>query len=183
MKLIIAAFVFFLTLSLTYKVSANEPKACSPGTNENCAQSKGESHGPNHGAEQGAKDNTHQEGHNDLSKKMNSLFPEKQKDPRVSTRPLQVKLESPKFLTVVSAPSVKLGWSDGAGATSYHLQVATDPNFKWLLVNEHFVKGSSYDLAKLEAGKRYFWRVASVKDDNISMFTKSLFVSSAFDTK
>lgn len=165
MKLIIALFVFFLTLSLTYKISANEAETCSMTANESCAE---------HG-EKGE--------HNELSAKMNSLFPEKQKDLQVSERPLQVNLKTPKFLAVISDPSVKLIWSQGVGATSYHLQVATDPNFKWLVINDYWVKEPSYQMTNLEPNKRYFWRVASVNESNISMRTKSLFVSSAFDTK
>ena len=183
MKLILATFVFFLALSLTYKTTAAETETCSAGTTENCAHSKGESTAANHGVEHGAKDTGHHGEHNELSKKMNSLFPQKEKDPTQSTRPLQVKLHSPKFLEVVGAPTAKLTWEAGEGATSYHVQVATDPNFKWLVANDYWVKTPSFEVSKLEAGKRYFWRVASVRESNISMYTKTLFVSSAFDTK
>ena len=185
MKLILATFVFFLALGLTYQVSASDNnETCTAGTNENCAQSKSESNGANHGVQQSAHDQGGEHGaRNELSKKMNSLFPQKVKDPTQSTRPLQVKLQSPKFLETVTAPTAKLTWEAGEGATSYHVQVATDPNFKWLIANDYWVKTNAFDATKLEAGKRYFWRVASVKEGNISMHTKTLFVSSAFDTK
>ena len=181
MKLFLAVFVFFLTLSLTYKVSAAENETCTATATEKCAPNKSEGH-ESKLAVQHSEHSEHGE-HNELSKKMNSLFPEKVKDPTQSTRPLQVKLQSPKFLEVVSAPSTKLTWEAGEGATSYHVQVATDPNFKWLVANDYWVKTNTFDATKLEAGKRYFWRVASVKESNISMYTKTLFVSSAFDTK
>ena len=154
MKLVFALVVFFLALGLTFKTVA--------------AGTGGGSHGGGHG---------------DLSARMNSLFPEKQKNPAVGTAPRQTKLVSPKFMSKVPGGAVKLEWSETAGATNYHVQVATDPNFKWVILNNHFAKGTSIDFSTAEAGKRYFWRVAAVKDDNISMHTKSNFVSSAFDTK
>ena len=69
MQVVLALFVFFLTLSLTYKVSANEPQVCSATINQNCTQSNE----PHHGSKQSGEHNDHSE----LSTKMNSLFPEK----------------------------------------------------------------------------------------------------------
>ncbi len=155
MKLVVALFVFILAMSLSFESTAE-------------------------GTDAGA---DHAAGHGDLSTKMNSLFPEKQKNPAVALPPQQTKLVAPKFLSSVPAGAVKLQWSETSGATDYHVQVATDPNFKWILVNEYFAKGTSLDFATAEAGKRYFWRVAAVKSENISIHTKSLFVSSAFDAK
>ncbi|MBC7467111.1 MAG: fibronectin type III domain-containing protein [Bdellovibrio sp.] len=192
MKPFVAFVVFILAIGLSAKSIAAEtnkapaPEVCTPDKTENCAahgeQSKGESHGASHGTpEHGGQ--AHGGGHNELSTKMNSLFPEKQKDPTHVQRPEVAKLVAPKFLDKVSGTTAKLQWSAGPHATTYHVQVATDPNFKWLVANELNVAGTSYDLANLEAGKRYFWRVASVNAENESMYTKSLFVSSAFDTK
>ena len=178
MKLFLAVFVFFLTLSLTYKVSSAENESCTATATEKCAPNKSEAHESKHAAQHSG----HGE-HNELSKKMNSLFPEKQKDLAFSDRPAVVKLASPKFLEVISGPTAKLNWSPVDRATNYHVQVATDPNFKWLVANEHWVKETTFEVSKLEPGKRYFWRVASFKDDNLVSHTKSLFVSSAFDTK
>ncbi len=158
MKVVLALFVFFLAAGLTFKSIAEEHQVV------------------NHKIQHGG-------GHSELSDRMNSLFPEKQKNPAVSARPEQTTLAEPKFLAKVPAGTVQLKWSETAGATNYHVQVATDPNFKWLVINDHWIKTNSFDFIAAEAGKRYFWRVASVKNDNISMYTKSLFVSSAFDSK
>ena len=158
MKVVVALFVFFLALGLTIKTIAADQ---------------------GHGDQQ----TEHSGGHNELSDRMNSLFPEKQKNTAVSARPKQTQLEEPKFLAKVPTGTVQLKWTETSGATNYHVQVATDPNFKWLLVNDHWIKNTNYDFTAAEPGKRYFWRVASVKNDNISMYTKSLFVSSAFDSK
>lgn len=157
MKFVFAALVFILALSIVPKTLAAEQKAAA-----------------GHG------DQDHKE---KLGKTMNSLFPQKQKDSSHSTSPTVVKLTSPKFLAKVSGTSTKLEWSAAEGATSYHVQVATDPDFKWLVANELSVKGTSFEATQLEADKNYYWRVAAVKGENDSMFTKSLFVNSAFKTQ
>ncbi len=176
MKFVLSAFVFFLALGLSLKSVAstpkNSPETCTAET-QNCEATK-EAHSKHKGAE-----NAHGNG---LSEHMNSLFPEKQKNPTVTARPTSVKLTSPKFLAKVSTPTVKLEWAAADGATSYHVQVATDPNFKWLVTNEHFVKTTSYDMANLQPGQKYYWRIASLKGENDSSFTKSLFISSVFAT-
>ncbi|MFZ3231755.1 MAG: fibronectin type III domain-containing protein [Pseudobdellovibrio sp.] len=182
MKPLIAFFVFILALGLSYTTVANETEVCTAEKTENCShQTNEEKSGASHATAHAAA--PHGGEHNELSTKMNSLFPEKHKDTSHSIRPAITKLMAPKFLAQVPSGTVKLQWNEGVNATSYHVQVATDPNFKWLVVNDYSVKGTTYDAVNLEVGKRYFWRVASVKSENESMSTKSLFVSSAFDTK
>lgn len=158
MKFAIASLVFILALSIA-------PKSVAAG-----------------GGSEGGHGNK-ADHHKELGKKMNSLFPEKQQDTSHSTRPEVVKLTTPKFLGKVSGATAKLEWTAVQGASSYHVQVATDPNFKWLIAENHSVKGTTFEATSLEADKKYYWRVASVKGENDSMFTKSLFVSSAFTTQ
>lgn len=157
MKFVITAFVFILALSITPKVLAADTGKAGHGSKE--------------------------DHHEKLGKEMNSLFPQKQKDAGFSVPPSVVKLTSPKFLAKVSGATAKLEWAAATGATSYHVQVATDPNFKWLVANELWVKTTSFEATQLEADKKYYWRVAAVKGENDSMFTKSLFVNSAFATQ
>lgn len=170
MKFAVSALVFILALSITPKTLANQPnEVCTADKKENCVEQKVDKAGHD-------KANHHEK----LGKEMNSLFPPKHKDPAHSASPNTVKLTSPKFLAQISGASVKLEWSVAEGASNYHVQVATDPNFKWLIANDAFVKGTSFEATQLEAGKKYYWRVAAVKGQNDSMFTKSLFVSSVF---
>lgn len=178
MKFIVAAIVFILALSITPKVVASEhSEVCTADKKENCVENKAEhkTEKAGHGKE---KDH-----HEKLGKTMNSLFPQKEQNPAVSVRPSVVKLTSPKFLAKVSGATAKLEWTAANGASAYHVQVATDPNFKWLVANELWVKGTSFEATQLEADKNYYWRVAAVKGENESMFTKSLFVNSAFTTQ
>lgn len=180
MKFIVAALVFILALSITPKTVAAEHAAeavCSADQKENCPDPKAGQQAEKGG--HGSKEDHHEK----LGKTMNSLFPQKQKDPTHSARPTVVKLISPKFLAKISGASTKLEWTATEGATAYHVQVATDPNFKWLVANELWVKGTSFEATQLEADKHYYWRVAAVKGENDSMFTKSLFVNSAFTTQ
>ncbi len=124
--------------------------------------------------------------HNGLPAKMNSLYPEKQADHSRAVKPAVIEISAPAFLSNVAAGTVKLEWTSGTtvnGSVQYHVQVATDPNFKWLVANEHFVKNNMFEFTKAEAGQKYFWRVASFKGDNNSSYTKSNFVSSVFSVK
>lgn len=169
MKFFIAAFVFFLTLGLTTKTIASEPEAtaCKAESTEKCAD-------PATGHAKA--------GHKDHSAEMNSLFPEKQQNPKLSSRPSVVEITAPKFLSKISGPA-KLEWKEARGANTYHVQVATDPNFKWLVAEDHFVKTNSFGFEKAEACRKYFWRVAAYNTDNDSTFTKSNFTSSVFIAK
>jgi hypothetical protein len=51
-----------------------------------------------------------------------------------------------------------------------------------LVTEDHFFKGTSFDVKNLEEGKHYFWRVSAVKSENQSRFRKSFFATSMFET-
>lgn len=112
-----------------------------------------------------------------------SLFPQPQAEISKATPPAKPELLQPAFQAVVTGENVTLTWKEVASANAYHVQVATDPNFKWLKADEHFVKGSSFEVKGLEKGHLYFWRVAGWKNDNMAGTNKSFFATSAFETK
>ncbi len=153
MKIFASLIVFALTLAVTAPVLANEGHS-----------------GPNHHSKE------------ELGEKMNSLFPEKQMKAESQTIPAKPELSSPEYFAAVKGDSVTLKWKEAKDAQEYHVQVATDPNFKWLVVEDHHVKATTFDVTKLEAGKHYFWRVASVRPDNWKTFRKSYFATSMFET-
>ena len=175
MKHLFAFVVFIATVGLTAQTFANtehaEEKCKAEDKGAACAETKGAEKA--HGAGE----------HSKLSEKMNSFLPPKMPNASVSARPAIPELVGPAFLSNANAGSVKLEWKPVEKATDYHVQVATDPNFKWLVANEKFVKGTNYEFKGAEAGKRYFWRVAAFKADNNASYTKSNFVSSAFNVK
>ncbi|MNJ91312.1 Fibronectin type III domain protein [compost metagenome] len=121
-------------------------------------------------------------GHGDLTERMNALFPPKQADISKGHAPAKPELVSPAYFSVVSSDKLPLQWKAVEGADQYHLQVATDANFKWLVANEYFLKDTTFEVNGLEAGKHYFWRVAAVKSDNASTHRTSFFAASMFAT-
>lgn len=169
MKFLFAVLVFFLTISLTIKTIASnstEESTCKPETATECNKS-----GLEHSVDT-----------KDHSAHLNSLFPQKEKNSAVSSRPAPVELLAPKFLSK-NTGRVKLVWSEVTGADLYHIHVARDPNFKWIIVNEHNLKQTYYELPELESGKRYYWRIAALNTTNDPSYIKSDFTSSAFDIK
>ena len=64
------------------------------------------------------------------------IFKQPDNDLSKSARPAKPELLEPSYRAKITSDAVTLKWSSVATASAYHLQVATDPNFKWLLVNE-----------------------------------------------
>lgn len=171
MKLLLAVGIFMITLALTIQSTASTPDTACSAHNANDAKCLAEQNA--HGAKAE---------HHDPSAKMNSLFPEKHPIEKMAIQPSSVELTAPKFLSKVNG-SAKLQWKESKGANAYHIQVATDPNFKWLVAEEHLLRATSFEFTKIEAGKKYFWRVAAYNSENESSFTKSNFTSSTFVTQ
>lgn len=113
----------------------------------------------------------------------NKLFPKPQMNRAKATTPKKTELIEPAFMAQIPGTSVTLKWNVVDTAENYHLQVATDATFKWLKVDDAFVKRPSYDLTQLEPGKTYYWRVAAVKNSNDPMYIKGPFETSSFDIK
>lgn len=110
-----------------------------------------------------------------------SLFPQPKQNKDKSTPPATTSLVEPAFMAKVAGTAVTLKWNTVNGAENYHLQVATDPNFKWLKVDNQFQKTASFEVTGLEAGKSYYWRVAAVKNSNDSMYIKGDYEKSMFE--
>lgn len=152
MKILISLIAFVCTLALTSQSVASEE-------------------GGEHGG-----------GHGQLAEKMNALFPHKQADPGKRDVPAKPELESPAYFAKITGAQTTLKWKEVANAEEYHVQVATDANFKWLVANDYHVKGGTFEATNLEPGKHYFWRVAAVKPSNWSTFRRSFFAMSMFET-
>lgn len=111
-----------------------------------------------------------------------NLFPPKKADKTKATQPGKVSLSEPAFMAKIKASNVTLKWAAVESADAYHVQVATDPNFKWLVANENMHKNTSFDVTGLEKGKHYYWRVAAEKSDNDPSYFKGWFSTSMFET-
>lgn len=129
-----------------------------------------------------AEEAAHGGGHGDLTEKMNALFPQPKAKAESSAVPAKPELSSPAFYAVINGDKANLTWKAVTGADEYHVQVATDPNFKWLVASVEHFKNTEFEVTGLEAGKHYFWRVAAVKSDNWSTFRKGYYASSMFET-
>ena len=111
------------------------------------------------------------------------LYPPKVADQSKAFRLEKPVLTEPKALATVSGTATKLAWTEVTGADTYHVQVATDANFKWLVANEYKVNATSFEVNGLTAGQNYFWRVYGVKSDNDSGWTNSFPAVSSFSVK
>ncbi len=169
MKYLVAILAIILTIGLNIEATANEPEAACSAQNTAKCPPAADSHAAS-------------DKHKDQAAEMNSLFPPLERNSKLTARPAAVELTAPKFLAKVSGEA-KLEWKAAKGANSYHIQVATDPNFKWLVAQEQMLKITSFSFTKTESGKKYYWRVAAFNSDNDAMYTKSNFTSSVFVAK
>jgi len=189
---------YVLILALTLKAQANETNhetttmpssTCTAESDKNCTQAtamhddKSTEHGAatHHGPKKAAKDWTDKR-----IEQVASILPEKTKAEGLNTKPEKVSLISPKFLSKVPASSVKLEWTEAKGAQNYHVQISKDAGFNnrsMFVTEDKWVKGTSFEVKDLEPGVKYFWRIAAVNSNQETQFTKSLFVSSAFETE
>jgi len=113
---------------------------------------------------------------------MNALFPPPQPNLSLSERPTKPELTSPAFFQKVGDSKVTLEWKASPNSEAYHVQVATDPNFKWLVKEESLYKGTTLDLTGLAPGQHYFWRVSGVRPGNKAGHLQGAFASSMFAT-
>ncbi len=104
-------------------------------------------------------------------------------NPAKAVRPSAPELIGPAFMEKISGSNVTLKWNPGIGAVRYHVQVAKDPNFKWLLVDEPRYQGTSYEVKALESQKHYYWRVFSRNEDQEPGYTTSQSAKSMFQTQ
>lgn len=122
----------------------------------------------------------HKGGHENLPQKMNALFPQPQPQPSKRELPAIPVLVNPVFNAQVSEGKVELKWEPVANATEYHLQVATDTEFKWIVLENYHLKSTNYEITALTPGARYYWRVAAVNTKNWNTFKKGFFAKSSF---
>ena len=181
MKLLTSILTFVSLFSLSTNLMAAKPnldEKCSDKAEAaaTCNESKA---GTGHGDHKNLSPEEKKKHHGEV---LNSLFPELKADRGMVQVPTKVNLTSPSFLATVGTQA-ELKWEESFGGLEYHLQIATDPNFKWLVVNEKFYKNTSYEFTAPEAGKKYYWRVAGFNKNNTSSYTKGPFASSAFVVK
>jgi hypothetical protein len=98
-----------------------------------------------------------------------------------ATTPMTIEKLAPAFFSSINSNTVKLTWSESVGAKLYHLQIAEDANFKWLVVDKNLFEGTNFEFTNFKTGMHYFWRVAGVNPDNKESYIKGPFSSSMFE--
>lgn len=111
---------------------------------------------------------------------MNALFPPKKPDFVKTFTPFKPVLVEPQFMATVNGDKANLKWNEAKDAENYQVQVATDPNFKWLVLENNAVRGTSLEVSGLEKGKKYYWRVRSQRMSSDSGYQHSMAAWSAF---
>ena len=111
------------------------------------------------------------------------LFPQPKPNVEVTVTPEKPTIAEPAFFAAHPSDTIILKWKASSTATHYHVQVAKDANFKWLILDNATVAKTEIEVSKLEKNKHYYWRVAAVNSKNDSEYTKSVFASSMFETK
>jgi hypothetical protein len=111
------------------------------------------------------------------------FFPKKQADASKALHLGMPELLEPKALSPVSGTSVTLKWKAVTGADSYRVQVATDPNFKWLVSQQDFHKDTSFQVNDLKSGQQYFWRVYAWNEGADPSWMSGFASASSFEVK
>lgn len=79
--------------------------------------------------------------------------------------------------TVNETLPVPLDWTPRGFVNSYHLQVATDPAFSSIVIDEMEVKETPFMAEDLEAGTTYYWRVSTTNDAGTSEWSQASFTT------
>lgn len=173
MKILVALAAFLLVLGFNLKSVAEDAGHDAHGTAEAHPGKK-----PGFGANYDWSHKRHEQ--------VTAIFPPKKRTDGANVVPAKVKLASPKFLQTVSGDTVKLEWNASEGAQWYHIQVSKDAGFNnrsMYVVEDKKLAATTLEVKGLEAGTKYFWRVAAVNGNQESMYTKSPFVFSEFEVK
>jgi len=79
--------------------------------------------------------------------------------------------------TVNQELPVAFSWTPRGFVNSYHLQVATDPEFSALVVDEPVVTETPYVVEAVEAGTTYYWRVSTTNEAGASEWSQASFTT------
>jgi hypothetical protein len=88
-----------------------------------------------------------------------------------ATLPDPPTLNSPANGATSQPTTLTLKWNASTGATSYHLQVATDNAFTAKVFDDSTLTGTSKQIGPLLNSKTYFWRVKAKNEDGASAWS------------
>lgn len=90
-----------------------------------------------------------------------------------ATAPTAPILSSPLNNATGVSTSPTLSWNASGGATSYRLQVATNPSFTSSDVDQSGITGTSYTLSYLSNSTTYYWRVNATNTGGTSSYSST----------
>ncbi|HYQ86108.1 MAG TPA: S8 family serine peptidase [Bacteroidota bacterium] len=89
----------------------------------------------------------------------------------VITAPAPPVLSSPANGSVNQSTSPTLQWNPAGGATSYHVQLASDALFASIVLDDSTVAGTSRQVGPLSGISTYFWRVSAKNSGGTSAYS------------
>jgi hypothetical protein len=90
-----------------------------------------------------------------------------------ATPPETPTLSSPANGATSQPTTLTLKWNAASGATTYHLQVATDNTFTAKVFDDSTLTGTSKQIGPLANSKTHFWRVKAKNDDGASAWSSA----------
>ena len=102
--------------------------------------------------------------------------------PPPPTAPAPPVLTTPANGAAGVARNPLIAWIVSTGATSYRLQVSTDPTFSIVMIDRAGLVGSSTGITSLSFGTRYFWRMNATNATGSSAFTAPFSFTTAGST-
>lgn len=100
--------------------------------------------------------------------------------PGMESVPAQVELNLPENGVVLATDNVDLSWKAIPGATAYHVQVSTDPNFgSDLILDDETLTGTTTKLSGLLTQNYYYWRVRAKNSNGWGVFSQKRIIEVA----
>lgn len=82
-------------------------------------------------------------------------------------------LRAPAYTTASLSTSVTLSWNASSGATSYHVQVASDSTFSQPEIDQAGLEMTSLPIEHLAPGTSYYWHVRAINSESSSAFSSA----------
>jgi len=94
--------------------------------------------------------------------------------PSLPAVPMPPTLITPANESIISGLAINMEWNPSAGATSYGLQIATDPIFTKLIMEKTGISNANYELTSgLNWKSSYYWRVNAANASGTSPWSAS----------
>ncbi len=178
LKFVIISVLSSLSFSVAMASSTEGDAAANhTDTADAAASAETNDHSRSHGGTHGG---SHSDGHS--GKEYLNFYPSHKPVKAKTQMPPAVIIEQPKPFEKISSSSVVLKWAPQDQTQNYHLQIAKDPQFKWLIVEKNPITAHQFELDLTpDSPEQIFWRVAPLSPSNDNGYTKGPFSASSFE--